>query len=550
MEKSPIFIHSLFRSGITYLFQVFRRSPCGYWCYQEPLHEATYLAKNDPTRLLRAFRQKASLLYHPMLDKPYFQELLDVWPIWKDTLDQSAIFDAYFPAPGQDFGIGYWQALVNAARGRPVFQECGTSGRIGAIKVHLGGYHIYLWRNPWDQWWSYKVTPYFDIANQLIIHAHNAPEPVRLMMADLALPACPKCDIAEAFAFYGLRPQNSERSYLIFYMLWCLGQKEATAHADLLLNIDKLSDSMDYWAEIQDHLTKAGIDGVDFSDCHIPQGRYLEQDQIFFAALEDRAHEWLKEGGWTQAEVDEVQFVRQRHQPASWSVPIHSISSAEMAKQAARARELARRFETNRANAEARAAEAETRAAHAEAMALNAEAKAQAVQADAEARAAETEASLERTRKELHDVHQANHHHWQLAEARRQQIEPLLNSKSWRITQPLRALFDLALHVRDTFKRMAGRITASVLSGLIRFAASSPRVKRLARAWIGRYPGLEPSLTRFAVQQALTGSQAAQGSSVSLSPEMPYNIANLPPRARQIYFQLKDAIEHNKKENG
>ncbi|WP_445892399.1 hypothetical protein [Desulfosoma sp.] len=485
-----------------------------------------YFAKNDPTILLLGFGEEDLNLYrHPRLDKPYFQELLDVWPAWKDTLDQSAIYGAYFPAPGQDFGIGYWQALVNAAQGRPVFQECRTSGRIGAIKARLGGYHIYLWRNPWDQWWSYKVTPYFDIANQLIIHAHNAPEPVRLMMADLALPACPKSDIAEALAFYGLRPQDSERSYLIFYMLWCLGLKEATAHADVLLNIDKLSDSMDYRAEIQDRLTKAGIDGVDFSDCHIPQGRYLEQDQIFFAALEDRVHEWLKEGGWTQAEVDEVQLVRQRHQPASWSVPIHSISAAEMAKQAAWARELARRFETNRANAEARAAEAE-------------------------ARAVQAEASWERIRKELHHVHQANHYHWQLAEARRQQIEALLNSKSWRITQPLRALFALALYGRDTFQRQAERITASLLSGLIRFAVSSPRVKRLALAWIGRYPGLEASLTRFAVQRGLTGSQAAQGSAVSLSPEMPYNIANLPPRARQIYFQLKAAIEHNQKENG
>ncbi|MGQ9797531.1 MAG: hypothetical protein ACUVR9_14345, partial [Desulfosoma sp.] len=312
MEKSPIFIHSLFHSGSTYLSHVFRRSPCGYWCYQEPLHEAVYFAKNDPTILLRGFGEEDLNLYrHPRLDKPYFQELLDVWPAWKDTLDQSAIYDAYFPAPGQDFGIGYWQALVNAAQGRPVFQECRTSGRIGAIKARLGGYHIYLWRNPWDQWWSY-----------------------------------------------------------------------------------------------------------------------------------------------------EVQLVRQRHQPASWSVPIHSISAAEMAKQAAWARELARRFETNRANAEARAAEAE-------------------------ARAVQAEASWERIRKELHHVHQANHYHWQLAEARRQQIEALLNSKSWRITQPLRALFALALYGRDTFQRQAERITASLLSGLIRFAVSSPRVKRLALAWIG-----------------------------------------------------------------
>jgi hypothetical protein len=39
MSAGPIFVHSLFRSGSTYLFEVFRRSPDGYWCYQEPLNE-------------------------------------------------------------------------------------------------------------------------------------------------------------------------------------------------------------------------------------------------------------------------------------------------------------------------------------------------------------------------------------------------------------------------------------------------------------------------------------------------------------------------------
>jgi len=44
----PIYIHSLFRAGSTYLFHVFRRSKAGYWCYQEPLHEVAFIAKHNP----------------------------------------------------------------------------------------------------------------------------------------------------------------------------------------------------------------------------------------------------------------------------------------------------------------------------------------------------------------------------------------------------------------------------------------------------------------------------------------------------------------------
>jgi len=47
---------------------------------------------------------------------------------------------------------------------------------------------------------------------------------------------------------------------------------------------------------------------------------------------------------------------------------------------------------------------------------------------------------LEATRKKLDEVLQSNHHHWQLAETRQTQIDALHKSTSWRITWPLRFL--------------------------------------------------------------------------------------------------------------
>jgi len=530
MNQSPIFIHSLFRAGSTYLFSTFRRSAAGYWCYQEPLHELAFFCRENPSGLNEDHGdEKALLLRHPKINGSYFKELQEVWPVWKDVINEQIIYDAYFSGEDEEIGVSYWRALAVAAHSRPVFQECRTSGRIGAIKSQIGGYHIYLWRNPWDQWWSYKVTPYFDAANQLIIRARNAPEPVRLMMADLVLPAYRESDLAGAFAFYGLRPLDSERSYLIFYMLWCLGLKEGTTQADLLLSIDRLSDSIDYRAEVRARLRDVGIDGIDFSDCRIPQGRYLKQEQDFFAPLEERVHEWLKEGGWTQEDLEEVQSVRQRYQPALWGVPIEDASPAEMVEQAARTRELARRFETSGAQAEAKARELEIRGAEQEKRARVAEAHAAAAQARVEeltAQLSEKEQALEAKQSELEQLHahsqwlqnewdaakakiaelnHSSHHWWSVADGFNRELQSVYRSKSWRITWPLRKLMQvlkwlswLPVRLLTGLFRSPKGAAQWVLARIIGFVLRRERLRRRARRWLNCHPTLKARVRAFA----------------------------------------------------
>lgn len=196
MSKSPIFIHSLFRAGSTYLFNVFRRSAADYYCYQEPLHEMAIYAREEPNLLLIDHSdEKVRLLRHPKIGEIYFQELYDAWPTWKNTISVFAVYNGYFAPPDADVGIPFWKSLIDATQRIPVFQECRTAGRIAAIKNQLGGHHIYLWRNPWDQWWSYKVVSYFDIANQLIINAPNSPPAVQALCAELDLTAYGKDDL-------------------------------------------------------------------------------------------------------------------------------------------------------------------------------------------------------------------------------------------------------------------------------------------------------------------------------------------------------------------
>jgi hypothetical protein len=510
MNDAPIFIHSLFRAGSTYLFNVFRRSECGYWCYQEALHEFVYFNRNEPSVLLSIGANESTHWRHPQLINPYWHELHDVWPAWKDALNEKIIYDVYFADQTEEIGVAYWQALAEAARGRPVFQECRTAGRIGAIKSQMKGAHIYLWRNPWDQWWSYKITPYFDVANQIIIHVRHAPQPVRCLLATLGLPAYGRDDLAGAFAFYSARPLGSEHSYLVFYLLWCLALREGIGHADLMLNIDRLSDSADYQSEMKARFKDAGIDGIDFSDCRVPQGRYLEKDQIFFCALERQVYLWLIEGGWTEQEINQIKVLRQQNQPVSWLAPIENSSPADMAEQASRARMLACRYETSSASAEAKAQQTEAKAQQAEVKAHQAELKAQ----QAEVRAKQAEAVY----------------------------NSVINSRSWRITEPLRLIFNGLSRLRNGGKHALKSVLKQIIGRAIRFVSDRPHLKRLALAWVRKHPRLEQRLRRFA--------SVVGGVHSGKEPNPPMKLANLTPHARRIYADLKTAIERRQKENG
>ena len=346
MKLDPIFIHSLFRSGSTYLFYVFRRSIAKYWCYQESIHEMITYVNEEPQRLNSKEFSSFEVLRHPYIGEGYFHELMMIWPAWKNMLPGDAVYDGYFSPPNIDIGIPYLQTLIQVARGRPVFQECRTSGRISTLKRTLGGFHIYLFRNPWDQWWSYKINRYFDVANLLIINAPNAPTPVRLAREALSIEDWTHSNVEYGFQYYWEKYLSSEESYLVFYLIWCLGLSEGMRYADLLLSIDRLTDSSSYRIEIQNQLKGVCIDEIDFSDCRVPQGRYLDQDLSFFRPLEERVHQWLINGGWTLDHLQQVQDLRFKFQPKLLDKSIEKNSPLYLTEQVSQARELARHYET------------------------------------------------------------------------------------------------------------------------------------------------------------------------------------------------------------
>lgn len=345
----PLFVHSLFRSGSTYIFQAFRRaardgSPI-FTAYQEPIHEIAINSRDNPSALLAlpgtGEGQRASR--HPQMSEPYFKELYDAYPAWHDIVDEQIIYADYFGLCAIDKTMAYLQALVSASPRRPVLQDCRTALRMTPLRQHLGGVHIYLWRNPWDQWWSLKATDYFDTAHQVILNAPVVPPAITALQNFIGFERCPDSEIAKQFHYYSRRRPPSDVSYLTFFSLWSLALLEARRTADFDINIDLLSVSEEYRELKLEQLRKAGVDSIDFSDCHVPQAPYGKNDEMFFRPLEKRVSELLSSGGVSHEELSSLDQFSQQTLPSRISNKGRGLRAEE---ELYRLREVLRRLES------------------------------------------------------------------------------------------------------------------------------------------------------------------------------------------------------------
>lgn len=322
-QHAPIFLHSLFRSGSTYFFQCFRRSGENYWTYQEPLHEYTVAFGKSESghRRLRSIRRLTEFalqkrLRHPSLgSKGYFHELEQTWPEWKGRLVEDSVYHHYFASDDQGVAKDYFHALIRASRGTPVIQECRTTNRIEPMKKEFGGSHVFLWRNPWDQWWSYLMEPYFESANQLIAWSENPPDILRDLREDMPVQPLSYGKLQDRLFQIIQLPTESHLSYRLFYSIWCLALDHALDSADVTVSIDGLSDSTDYRSRVIKKLDKVGAKGLDFWDCDVPQSLYSEEEIAFFTEIENGVHRELLASGWSEKRLERLVAEKNAFEP-------------------------------------------------------------------------------------------------------------------------------------------------------------------------------------------------------------------------------------------
>ena len=376
-DVSPIFIHSLFRAGSTYIFNAFRRAEKGYWCYQEPENEFLIHLNGDANKLLENSEGTVSVLRHPQLNKPYYWEFYQIKDDLKGLFRKSFSYDTYFIETMAGFTADlsqYFNALITYAKGRPVLQLCRSSGRIGAFKQSFGGIHIHLWRDPRNQWWSFKVNNYFDSVVQLIFNASGLPTVLSETRDRCGIAKFHSDEIEEELEYALRHPLVSTKNYFAFYSIWLYSFLEGEKYADVTVNIDHLSVDEIYCNQILQRFVGLGIDGLDFSDCSIPSVNFTVNEKKNFTTIENQVHDLFLSNGYSKYEIEKSVASRERE------LRPNSSGQEEVLRDATRAREMALRYldqyaraaecctqnEEYAAQAEERAAQAEERAAQTE----------------------------------------------------------------------------------------------------------------------------------------------------------------------------------------
>jgi FkbM family methyltransferase len=185
---------------------------------------------------------------------------------------------------------------------------------------------------------------------------------------------------------------------------------------------------------------------------------------------------------------------------------------------------------------------------------------------------------LQEQSEEIKNLNQ-NSHHWYLQAHNLEQnllsiqtlYESVLNSKSWKITLPLRLVVKfVSWLVRGTYAWLTfaphsrpRRVLRNVLIKTKYYVICRPKLKSIILKLIGFSPKLKNRLKILGVSQEFTASNVDEVNVDEVNVDEvnvdevnvdevnveAVNLEHLTPRAKQVYTQLKQAVDQNKKDS-
>ncbi|HUA77151.1 MAG TPA: hypothetical protein VMA86_05735 [Acetobacteraceae bacterium] len=286
LARPPVFLHTGWRTAGTFLWSRFR-SLSGVSGYYEPLHES--LATVTPATLSRHGPQLWAS-GHPRLRRPYFDEFA---PLLRESAPGVQGYQGAFATDGffaeadaaQPALRGYLQLLLAAARQRgeqPVLKFCRSLGRAGWMARNFPeAVHIAVVRNPVSQFIAAKHqfaahdNPYFLLSPLLVLARNAAHAPVAAALTHFAVHLPPQAadeDRARARAALTSHLRRTEpkvwyRGFLAFWLLSMLGIPETI---DAIIDADLLSASADYQNECAAELASLSGVAIDLGDAARP----------------------------------------------------------------------------------------------------------------------------------------------------------------------------------------------------------------------------------------------------------------------------------------
>lgn len=185
----------------------------------------------------------------------------------------------------------------------------------------------------------------------------------------------------------------------------------------------------------------------------------------------------------------------------------------------------------------------------------------QGVLSEQQSRADTLQKEWDTAKEKIDELNHSSHHWWTVADNLNNQLQTVYNSKSWRITWPLRKLmqffrwfFYLPIRFCLWFIRLPKRIVRWLLVKAMAFALKRPDLKAQAVNALCKCPRLDARLRRLVQGRSLVASQPSSPATPSLDENgtsaSAKDLSQLTPQARRIYAKLKAAIEQRQKENG
>ena len=271
----------------------------------EPFHER--LARCTADTILRDTEQ-AWDSRHPRLNAPYFAEYL---PLLSGNgvaryEDRFAVRRYFVPTQQPLDEAAYLASLLRLAENNGKQATLGFSrslGRAGAIKRVFGGHHVVLIRDPVQQWLSARSqrlehrSPYFDLGYLMILALASRLSVAGRIARWLEIPHLRFGSFGHQYRLLRRRfePLNDELSYRAFIAVYMLSYTKALRHADIVIDMDRLSGSRPYADAVSAELLQAtGVD-LDFRDCSMPAHHRLDAQLNVHAIQREVAERILME---------------------------------------------------------------------------------------------------------------------------------------------------------------------------------------------------------------------------------------------------------------
>lgn len=160
MDNTPVFLHSMWRTGSTYLLSRFSAEP-GYLSFYEPFNGEISSARKR--RMAAAqYQERHKALRHPGSDGGYFSiydeaDPIDGQPLWRHSSPSLCLHDVYNRlSPAGEQLLAACGRLAASRRQIPVFGFCHSGLQIADMHKVFGGVHVYLSRPHRDQFVSYQ----------------------------------------------------------------------------------------------------------------------------------------------------------------------------------------------------------------------------------------------------------------------------------------------------------------------------------------------------------------------------------------------------------